>query len=592
VITGNYVNYGNAFSTIGNGGAPEYALEEITGASSITDFAASRSSWNKSVYNDALVPQSASAGVTTASVLATLIADLSAGSDAVLSSRTNATDSSGRITLVANHAMSIYGYDSATGNLEIRNPWGIESWQYWDTTFEVSLNTLLADGDTISVDNVTSAAAASSVVVGALASAAAGLQASAAVTSFTILDSLANVSAVFASLAADTKLSSIALTDTGIPTLTLTASQYSADAGALAKITSKYALTVTGALASAAAGLQASAAVTSFTILDSLANVSAVFASLAADTKLSSIALTDTGIPTLTLTASQYGADAGVLAKLTGKFALTVTGALTSAAAGLQANGVVTSFTVLDSSANVASTIATLNADTKLSSIIVTDGNPLAIAYAAFTAGQTALGKLPGTYRLSVTGVTVGNATTVQANAHVISFAMADTAANVTATLSSLNADSKLSALTVSGTASADTLILTGSKAAATISLGGDTASVSAGLTAPSLTFIGTPDAITLGTGASTIDYTLQPSSGIETIANFQYGLDQLNISLGAPNNVLLADNTSYNGQKAIALYSQADPTHGVVLINASSGMTAALLANHLTLSAGHAMIS
>jgi hypothetical protein len=33
-------NYGNSFSTIGNGGAPEFALEEITGASAITNMRA------------------------------------------------------------------------------------------------------------------------------------------------------------------------------------------------------------------------------------------------------------------------------------------------------------------------------------------------------------------------------------------------------------------------------------------------------------------------------------------------------------------------------------------------------------------------
>ena len=49
--------------------------------------------------------------------------------------------------------MSVYGYDSATGMLDVRNPWGTMSGQYWDTTFEVSLSTLLSDGDTITADN-------------------------------------------------------------------------------------------------------------------------------------------------------------------------------------------------------------------------------------------------------------------------------------------------------------------------------------------------------------------------------------------------------------------------------------------------------
>ena len=430
-------------------------------------------------------------------------------------------------------------------------------------------------------------------VSGALASAAAGLQANAAVASFTILDSAADVSAALASLAADTKLSSIAFTGGGMPALTLTAAQYTAGAGVLARVAEKYTLTVSAVLASSAAGLQANAAVTSFTIQDSAADVSAALASLAADTKLSSIALTGTGTPMLVLTAAQYNADVAVLGRITGKYALTVSGVLASSAAGFQANAVVTSFAVLDSSTSVANNIAALNGDSKLSSISLTDSNPLPITSVQLTGDPIALSKLPTAYTLSVSGVTVSATTTVQANTHVTSFAVSDTAANVTAALTSLKADSKLSALTVSGTASGDTLVLTGLKAAAAINLNGDTASATAGLAAPSLAFIGTPDAITLGTGTGTIDYTLQPASGIETIANFQYGLDQLNIALnGAANSVLQAYNTSYNGQKAIALASSADPTHGVVLTNVSSGMTAGLLSNHLTFSGGHALIT
>lgn len=154
VVTGNVVNYGNSWSTIGNGGFPAYALEEITGASAITNFSASGNSWTTIVYNSALSTTSVASGSSTASVLGTLSADLSKGDDLVLSSNTSATDSSGKTTLVADHAMSIYGYDSSTGMLEIRNPWGTEAGQTWDTTFEVSLSILLSDGDTITADNI------------------------------------------------------------------------------------------------------------------------------------------------------------------------------------------------------------------------------------------------------------------------------------------------------------------------------------------------------------------------------------------------------------------------------------------------------
>jgi hypothetical protein len=154
VYTGNSINYGNSYTTIGNGGAPEFALEAITGATSITDFRASGGSWAKVVYNSSFGMTGYTTGNATASVLATIVADLAMGDDVILSSYTNAKDASGKTTLVANHAMSIYGYDSATGMLMVRNPWGTAAGQYWATTFEVSLSTLLAAGDTITVDNV------------------------------------------------------------------------------------------------------------------------------------------------------------------------------------------------------------------------------------------------------------------------------------------------------------------------------------------------------------------------------------------------------------------------------------------------------
>jgi len=512
IPTGNTINAGNSFSTIGNGGAPEYTLEEITGASAITDFYANGSSWVQYVYNNALRAVSAVGGVSTASVLSALVTDIGKGFDVILSSMTNASVS-GKETLIADHAMSVYGYDSATGNLEIRNPWGSMSGQYWSTTFEVSLTTLLADGDTISADNNAVSSAPS---------------------------------------------------------------------------------VVTGALVSAAAGLQANAAISAFSVSDTAANVTAALSTLGADAKLTSIALTDASVPTITLASALYSADTAVLAKISSPYHLTVTGAPVSVAAALQSASLVTSFTLSDSSANLVANIATLNADTKLTAVTLTDTNALSLTYAQFTADTAVLGKLPTAYTVTVSGVTAANAATLQANSHVASFTISDTAANVTAALTSLNADSKLASLTVSGTTTADTLTLTGSKAAATINLNGDTASVSAGLSAASLSFIGTPDAITLGTGAAIIDFTLQPAGGIETIANFQYGHDQLVINLsGAANSVLMAANTTVAGSHAISIYSSANPTHGVVLLGMSSTLTASnLLSAHTTFSGGQAVIS
>ena len=238
VITGNSVNSGNSFSTIGNAGAAEMALEEITGASAITDFAANGTTWNQVVYNQSFTSGALTSGLTTASVLSVLAADLLVGDDLVLGSQTAATDTSGKTTLVANHTMSVYGYDSATSLLEIRNPWGGvngATGQTWDTTFEISLATLLTDADTLTVDNAGTATTAT----GASVVAATGLQAMAQVKSFTVTDSVANVNAGLAGLIADAKMTSLtvngttagdALTLTGLATAATIAMAGNSDA--------------------------------------------------------------------------------------------------------------------------------------------------------------------------------------------------------------------------------------------------------------------------------------------------------------------------------------------------------------------------
>ncbi len=165
IDTGNSVNYGDSYSTIGNGGQPAYALEALTGASALDEFFANGGSWADYGLNASLNVAAYSSGVSTANLLNTIAADLAAHDDVILSSYTNATDSYGRTTLVADHAMSVYGYDSATRNLEIRNPWGTEGGQNWDTTFEVSLNTLLNDGDIITTDNAGSTAGSTKSIV-------------------------------------------------------------------------------------------------------------------------------------------------------------------------------------------------------------------------------------------------------------------------------------------------------------------------------------------------------------------------------------------------------------------------------------------
>lgn len=185
LATGNTsVNYGNSYSTIGNGGYVANALEALTGASNITEYYGNGSNWSAYTWNSSLQYTSGTGGLSTASIQSKLISALNAGYDVVLSSYSNAKDASGKTTLVANHAMSIYGFNSATNNFKIYNPWGsVSAGQSWQATFEVSLSTLLAAKDVITVDNVNAAISSVASVATKLTSSIASLTSSDAATS-------------------------------------------------------------------------------------------------------------------------------------------------------------------------------------------------------------------------------------------------------------------------------------------------------------------------------------------------------------------------------------------------------------------------
>jgi galactose oxidase len=145
----------------------------------------------------------------------------------------------------------------------------------------------------------------------------------------------------------------------------------------------------------------------------------------------------------------------------------------------------------------------------------------------------------------------------------------------------------------VTGTSGADTMNLTGNPQSLVINLAGNNASVAAGLNSPSLSFVGSTDSVILGPAASSVQYALQASSGVETINNFRLGQDVLDIDLlGQPIASLLGFDTTVNGATAIALASSADLVHGVVLLNTGSETAKDLLTAHISFTGGHAIMS
>jgi hypothetical protein len=150
--TGNSMS-GNSYTAIGNGGNPLYALEALTGSKTLQQFVGSASGWSGYTLNASFSVTGYATNQSTSTLLAELISDLKAHDDVILCSYTDAWDSTGKQTLIASHAMSIYGYNTATGLLQVRNPWGVAAGQTWATTFEVNLDTLRAAGDWIMVDS-------------------------------------------------------------------------------------------------------------------------------------------------------------------------------------------------------------------------------------------------------------------------------------------------------------------------------------------------------------------------------------------------------------------------------------------------------
>lgn len=237
-ITGNLpsnpsYNYGNSYTTIGNAGYARFPLEEVTGATAITELTSNGSTWGAKVYGQSMTDPGTTVTIPT-TTLGYLEAALDVGSDLVLGSSTDLWVNGAR-TLIKGHALSIYGYTTTgtTAVLNIYNPWGYLGIGAWTTntagsyapTFKVSLSTLLnavdKDGyrDSIDVDNIVR----NNTPSGATVIAAPALQTMSQVNSFSVTDTVANVDSGLSGLIGDSKLTSVTVNGTmGADLLNLT----------------------------------------------------------------------------------------------------------------------------------------------------------------------------------------------------------------------------------------------------------------------------------------------------------------------------------------------------------------------------------
>lgn len=247
-------------------------------------------------------------------------------------------------------------------------------------------------------------------VSGVSAANAGSVAASTRVVSLAVRDSMARINSSLDSLQGlGPQLTTITPTESGaLPAVVLTAAQRLADSSALAKLNGgNYTLAVTNALVADAQTMATDTKVVSIAVSDSSSNLAGMIDDLATNGKITSV--TQTGTPeTISLTAAQLSASAALLAKFQNGYTLDIRGAAIGAAAALQANNQVVSFTLSATTAEVDSNLANLANMSKLVGIrLSADDGLITLSKTQMGTYADTLAQLQGVYRLHVTGVTM-----------------------------------------------------------------------------------------------------------------------------------------------------------------------------------------
>jgi hypothetical protein len=253
----------------------------------------------------------------------------------------------------------------------------------------------------------------------------------------TLTDTASNISGAFDTLNGASRVSQIIISDSGSGgVVTIDATQAATDTAALSELYLANGIT------------HAQVAVS-----DSSGNVQSDLDSLEANhSYISSITLTDGGTPTLTITETQFHNDATVLGDIAGSYQLAVTSVLAADAAIISGGSHVTSVSVTDTAANIASNFDALNGiGGTLVAINVQDAaEVILLAYSAATdtyaEGVLAGGTNAGRVAVSDTAANVvAYATELNANSYVNEVHVVDSATNVTSNLGDLNSVANLS---------------------------------------------------------------------------------------------------------------------------------------------------
>ena len=218
------------------------------------------------------------------------------------------------------------------------------------------------------------------------------------------------------------RLKTITRTDTATTALNLTAGEWNKYANLLTKITSGYAINISGVSAANAKSIASDKRIQSVSVTDTASAISSKIDSLHyLGTQLSSIIQTDA--TAISLTANQWKYETSTLSKLgstlenlgTG-YTLSIKNATTDQLSSLLNDSKVTSIDFADTNEKIVSNLdalqsaITANAQVNFSIRQLNASQPLAITYDQYTTDATALSKITSNYSLSLSGAPIAQA--------------------------------------------------------------------------------------------------------------------------------------------------------------------------------------
>ena len=272
------------------------------------------------------------------------------------------------------------------------------------------------------------------------------------VDSISVSDSSTNIASKLVALNTNSKLTSI--TQTGaLQAMTLTEAQLATTDVARGKIVGDYSLNVTGVgVTSAKALADSNSRILSMSLSGSAADVVSKLNDInALGEKVGSITQSDSGTA-LALTSNQWMNLSKPLDKITGGYRATVSGVTAVQAIDIATDGHISSVQVSDTAANLKlnlNALQTLGA--QISGVTNSDSGAISITASQLSVNSGVLAKFD-TLNMEITEVAAANAAALESNDQITAIHVSDSSANIALKLDTLDANTKLSSITQTGT--------------------------------------------------------------------------------------------------------------------------------------------